>query len=135
MIDKGMRIDSGNCSTVLLDLGDDYSDSREFDLTGKHPGVIKQVRRKEEENGTTYLIQVTLKMGERMLQVDRFLPNPNRFREELTKFGIDLDAMDTSKGLDCSPLIGREVIAVVSSKPTKDGKIWNWITELTPLGS
>ena len=133
MTGKAARVNCNNSQTVFLDLGNDFTDARNHDLEGNHEGVIDGVERVDEENGISFRIWVKITVENDIYRLTRFLPTPRSFKEELTQFGVDLEAIDVSDGLDCSPIVGRKVAAVVSSKPTKDGKTWNWITELNPI--
>lgn len=132
MSDKATKINSTNCDKVRLDLGRSSVDSGSRDLSGTHEGIIDETESFEEKDGASFRIWVKVKVDGETYRLSRFLPNVRRLAEELNLFDVDLDVTDVSEGLNCSTLIGRGVTAVVDSKPTKDGKTWNWITELTP---
>ncbi len=133
MTDNVTRINSRNSQSARLGLGDDFVDPGDRELAGTHEGVIQEIQRIEEENGTSYRIRTKVRVENKTYQLTRFLPTPRSFKEELKKFGVDMDVTDISQGLDCSALIGRKVIAEVESKPTKNGTTWNWITRMNPL--
>jgi len=133
MDEKVTRINTKNCNSRLLDVGNDFVGDDQEDYSGEHVGTLTQLERVVEDTGVSYRMWFKIPINGDEVAVPKFLPTARRFQEELLKFEMDLDKVDTSKGLDCSSLIGRRAKLRVESRTTQKGELYNYVTDVTPI--